>query len=76
MPKTPVTEIIASELRAIAARKSLRQSAVAVELGVPTMWLSRRFRGDVSITVDDLVLICGALDVDPAELLASTLATT
>ena len=70
-------DVVAGELRAVMARDRVSTRSLAVELEQTNpMWLQRRLSGAVALTVDDLVLICEGLHVNPAELLAETLAPT
>lgn len=60
---------VAANVRAEAARRSLRQQDLAASLGVSQETLSRRLTGRVPFDVDELVDVAAALGVDPAELL-------
>jgi transcriptional regulator with XRE-family HTH domain len=68
---TDVSERVAEELRALMARGRVTQAQLAARLGVGPMYVSRRLSGATPLSVDDLFGICGALDVEPSELLAA-----
>lgn len=72
MPNT-TTESVTAELRALIARKMLNTSIVADKLGVSTMWVSRRMRDLVPLTVDEFVNICQVIEADPVDVLAAAL---
>lgn len=60
---TPLTEIVAAEIRAWIGRRGIRQSQLARELGVSEQWISVRLRGVQPIGVDDLERIADVLGV-------------
>lgn len=62
-------EEVAAEVRAAVARKGWQQADLARATGLNKSSLSRKLRGEVSIYVDELVLIAIALDIDPGDLL-------
>lgn len=64
-----LNDLAAAEIRAIAARKSVSNTALAARLGVTPMWLSRRLRGLTPMTLDDVAAICEALDVELVDVL-------
>lgn len=66
---TGLNDLVAAELRSIAARRDVSHSALAERLGVTQMWLSRRMRGITGLSVDDLAAICSALDVEPVDVI-------
>jgi transcriptional regulator with XRE-family HTH domain len=68
MNTTP-TDRVAAELRATIARQNVNQRELAAAIGVDPMWLSRRLRGAVSLSVGDLLRICEGLDIDPCSLI-------
>lgn len=59
----------AEQLRATLARRKITGAQLAKMLDTNPMWVQRRMRGDVPITVNDLERIAGALDVPLADLL-------
>lgn len=70
---TSVSERIAEELRAILGRANKSRRALARDLDVDPMWVSRRLTGSQPFTVEDVVRICRALEVDPMPLLEHAL---
>jgi transcriptional regulator with XRE-family HTH domain len=38
-------------------------------MGVPQMWLNRRLRGEVALSIDDLAAVAQALDMPVEQLL-------
>ena len=67
------TEAVATELRAAMARKNLSRRGLAALMGVNSQWVQRRLTGEQSLTVEDVVLICTALDISPLPLLQHAL---
>lgn len=66
MVNTAVTELgrrVAGEIRAEMARQRVAGTKLSRRMGVTDMWLSRRLRGDVGITMDELDEIARALGV-------------
>lgn len=61
-------------VRVVMARKGLTQQDLANALGVSQAAISRRLKGAVSFTADELHQIAERFDVSPAELIG-TLAT-
>ena len=61
-------DYVAAEVRAIIARQGISASALAARLNESPMWLSRRTRGIVPLTVGDLARIAAALGVEPRSL--------
>ncbi len=68
MSTTP-TPKIAANIRAELGRQNKTRAALAREMGVTEMWLSRRVNAQTPFTVDDLATIAAALDVPMADLL-------
>ena len=50
-------------------RQRLQQSEVAPALGITQSTLSRKIRGQRTWSVEDLLRVAGALNVDPSDLL-------
>lgn len=72
MNPTNTRSAIAAEVRAALARKGQSAAWLAVEAGISKAALSRKLRGEVSFTVEELVLVADALDVEPDALLPRT----
>jgi len=70
MSTTPTPQI-AANIRAELGRQNKTRAALAREMGVTEMWLSRRVNAQTPFTVDDLATIAAALDVPMADLLPS-----
>ncbi len=68
MSTTPTPQI-AANIRAELGRQNKTRAALAREMGVTEMWLSRRVNAQTPFTVDDLATIAAALDVPMADLL-------
>lgn len=60
---------VTTQLREALEARGMSQAKLAMTLGVTQMWVQRRLSGATRLTVDDLVAICGALGLDPRELL-------
>ncbi len=69
---TGTTTQAAANIRAELGRQNKTRAALAREMGVTEMWLSRRVNAQTPITVDDLARIAGALDVPAVELMAAS----
>lgn len=69
---TTTTTQIAANIRAELGRQNKTRAALAREMDVTEMWLSRRVNAHTPITVDDLARIAGALDVPAVELMAAS----
>ena len=63
-----MTADIAAEVRVILARKQIKQSAVAEVMNLSPMATSRRLRGEVSFTAEEIFTLAAFLDVDVAAL--------
>lgn len=73
-PPTPtVTRTVGDEIRAEIARQRKSARLLAPELGKSHTWLARRLRGETPLSVEDVVLIARALDVDPMPFLERAL---
>jgi transcriptional regulator with XRE-family HTH domain len=69
--RTPFTvEDVAAEFRAHAGRRGLSQTQIADALGVSRMWVSRRMRGDDSMSLSDFASLCFILETTPVEVLS------
>ena len=66
---TSTTKAAAANIRAELGRQDMSRAALARQLGVTEMWLSRRINAHTPITVDELAMIAAALDVTPVALL-------
>ena len=60
---------VSEEVRAMIARRRVSQKALAEEVGMTPMALSRRLSGAVSISAGELVRLADALGCRPADLL-------
>jgi len=65
-----IREAVAAEVRAMMGRRNVRQHELAVRLGRPDVWVSRRLKADVPMSLEDLeslarVLNCGIADLLP-----------
>jgi transcriptional regulator with XRE-family HTH domain len=66
---TPLTESVAEEIRVALARRRMRQSHLARQLGTSDQWLSIRLRGIQPIDLNDLQRIAAALGVSVVDLI-------
>lgn len=73
-PTQTVTRTVADEIRAEIARQRTSVREVAPGLGKSHTWLARRLRGETPLSVEDVVLIARALNVDPMPFLEKALA--
>lgn len=67
-----LSQRVAEEIRALLARRQIRQAQLARELGVSEQWISVRLRGVQPIDLDDLeriakVLKCRVIDLLPPD---------
>jgi len=60
---------VAEEIRALMARRRVRQSNLARQLNVSEQWVSARLLGKQPIDLNDLERIAAALQVDVVDLL-------
>lgn len=63
MSSTRTSEPILTEIKVWMARRRLNQSELAASIGEAQSWVSKRLAGKVSLTVEDLLRVAGALDV-------------
>lgn len=73
-PLDAVTPLLASTLRAESARRRIRQTDVAEAIGRTQSYVSYRWNGLASLTVDELARWSVLLDMRPEVLLADALA--
>lgn len=73
MVEHSVTQAVAAELRAEKGRRRVSQQTLADAIGRAQSYVSKRLSGEASLTVDEFVTLCLALDVRPEALLASAL---
>ena len=73
-PLDAVTPLLAATLRAESARRNLRQGDVAQAIGRTQSYVSYRWNGVSSLTVDELARWAVLLDMRPEALLADALA--
>lgn len=66
MTRTEYREIVAGEVRAAVARAGLSANTIAERAGLPASTYSRKSRALSPFSVDELVAIADALNVDPA----------
>lgn len=71
--QTTVNESVAAELRVASARTQTTAAGIAEQIDQNAMWVSRRLRGVVDLTVEDVVSICRAMNVDPVDLLRAAI---
>jgi transcriptional regulator with XRE-family HTH domain len=62
---------IAAEVRSVLAKKQIRQVQVAVGLSLSSMQVSRRLRGEVAFTGEELSSLAELLDVPVTTLFGS-----
>ena len=62
------TELIAENVRAVVARRRIRQTAIAEHLGLNQQQVSRRLNGQVPISAAELQLLAQLLEVPVADL--------
>lgn len=65
-----VDEVVGERVHQIMWRKRLQQIDVAPAAGMDQSGLSKRIRGKRAWSVEDIIRIAAALDVDPTELIA------
>lgn len=68
-PTLPLAEHAAREIRAEMGRQRRSANALATDLGVSDMYLSRRLSGQVAFDLADLPLVAAALGVPVAQFL-------
>lgn len=69
---TTTTRQAAANIRAELGRQNKTRAALAREMGVTEMWVSRRVNAQTPLTVDDLTRIADALDVATTDLLVAS----
>ncbi len=69
-----ISVALAAVLRAETAKADLRQADVAQAIGKSPAYLSQRWRGEASLTVDDLTAWSSLLGIEPSLLISSALA--
>lgn len=69
VPQPSLTKLAAAELRAHMARNEVRVADLTQKMDVSPGWLYRRLSGEVSLTLEDLELICSALGIPVSALL-------
>ena len=57
------TDIVTGEIRAILARRRIRQGELAIVAGIPERVMARRLQGRTPFTVDEVAAVAGALEV-------------
>lgn len=77
MTATPTVDVsgpIADEVRAAMGRANRTRRALAEELGVDPMWVTRRLKGQTAWTIEDLVRVGWILEADPMTFIRKALA--
>lgn len=73
VPDLSLNDRLAAELRTAATRKGLNPAQVARQANLPPLWVHARFSGLSAISVEDLVVLCAAMDVSPLDVLGQIL---
>lgn len=73
MDTTSTRRAVAAEVRAAIARAGLHPTAVADKAGISRTTFRRRISGQSPLTIDELVAIANALDVDVSTFLTPAL---
>lgn len=68
-----LSQQLSTEVRVLMTRRNLNQQELADAVGHDTNWLGRRLSGRAKYSIDDLVEICDALDVDLHNLVGNAL---
>lgn len=68
---TALNKAVAAQIRSLLGIRMMRQAQLASRMGVTEVWLSRRLREVQAMSLDDVERIAQALDLAPAELIAS-----
>lgn len=71
MDTIDIRQAVAAEVRAALAREGQSQAWLSARAGISRSPLALKLRGQRSLTVEELVAIAAALDVDPATILAT-----
>lgn len=69
MTPEEVDELIGANVRGVRSRLRMRQEDLADAMGWSRRTVTTLEAGDRRVTVSDVMLLCGALEVDLAELL-------
>lgn len=67
---TNLTSAVLTEIRAEMARQRHRQADAARALNVTEAGISRRFHGRTDLGLNEFLVLCDWLGVDPAEMIA------
>jgi transcriptional regulator with XRE-family HTH domain len=73
---TALNRAVAAQIRSLLGVRMLRQAQLASRMGVTEVWLSRRLREVQAMSLDDVERIAQALELAPAELIASAVKGT
>ena len=65
---TPLRAVVAGEVRALCGRYSIRQGRLAAWLGITQSQVSKRLRGDLPFTLDEVESLAEGFAVEPAAL--------
>jgi DNA-binding Xre family transcriptional regulator len=68
---TLLNRAVAAQIRSVLTIRQIRQAALAKQMGVTEVWLSRRLREVQPLSLDDVEAICRALKVEPTEMIAA-----
>lgn len=68
-----ISERVATELRAAAARRNMSGAALARLIEREPLWVQRRLSGVVECTLEDVVTICGGLGAHVLDVVAQVL---
>jgi len=63
---------VAGEVRAELARQRRSYTWLADQIGTSFYYVSRRLRGDIGMTLDDVAVFAQALNVEPEAFLGTT----
>lgn len=72
MHTKPAREYVAAETRAALARDGRTATQLATDTGISKSSLSKKLRGQVSFSVEELVSVAVALSIDPGTLVPPT----
>ena len=75
LPVDRLTEALAAELRAERGRSRISQTTIAAAIGRSQSYVSHTLNGQLSPSIDELVVICDLLGIRADELLARVLQT-
>lgn len=70
-----LSERVAEEIRVVMARRKMRQSQLARQMGSNEQWLSVRLRGVQEIGLNDLGRIADALGMSASQIVAAAVGT-